>query len=877
MESFMDGGIVPPDTSRCAPAPLKRVPPSVCSRVLLYAQGMDMDPVEAVELALESLKRADAWLAAQQPPSPCPESTPNAPACPTPSDSPAAEDDPDAAACIRRMEQQVLDEAMRELHSLLKERSSGPAAPEESIRFVDGKYALRSAPDMTRRAMVPEEMDLTPLRSALKRLFRRIAGNTQAEPSDDSSPRKRDAWERTGNARRLLLLALILIPTILASSIMFTLLPSGGQPVLRLIITALFAVLFAWISVGFWSSAAGFILMLKRFDRHAVTNGLPDDLHIADDARTALLFPVYNEDAHSVAAGVRTVLQSLRRAGIERHFDIFICSDSTSPDAWVREEEAWYAICREENAFHRVFYRRRRMNLKRKSGNIADFCRRWGARYRYMIVFDADSLMTASSLARMVQVMERHPDVGILQTPPKTIRARSLIARAQQFANHLYGPIFAAGLQYWQLGDAQYWGHNAIIRVEPFMRHCQLPTLPGRMPFGGDIMSHDFVESALMRRAGYGVWLAYDLQGSYEQSPPSLIDELVRDRRWCQGNLQHTRLVFTRGFFPTHRALFINGIMSYVSALLWFLFLVASSAQAIAELFIVPDYFPETPSLFPNWPTYFPHWALTLFSGTATLLFLPKFFAVILVAIRRESAAFGGFAAMCGSVLVEVIISTFLAPVRMLSHTVFVLGALLGKSWGWNTQNRDDSGTSWSDALRFHWKGTVLGAGWGALMYLMNPGFFYWMSPIVAGLVLAVPLSVLTSRVSLGRLARRLRLFLTPVDTRQPKEVRALEQNLRKPGPFTPFPLTREDGFVRAVVVPRVFALHMALTRHARKMTPEKRARLENLAARMLEDGPDQSPTADKITVLSEPECLDALHRAVWTLPPARAGLWGIR
>jgi membrane glycosyltransferase len=861
------------------PASFPHVPQDVCSRVLLYVQGLDMDPLLGIELALESLRRAEARAADGGIGREAPPAEP-------PAGDAGTDGDPESGILAgRRVQagnQALLRAAMDTLHSLLREKAAAPGTNMPGCGTgPDG--IVRCAPDINRRAMIPEPMDLTPVRSALRRFSgpRDDAAGAAARRDtlrradrDDSG---RLAWMGAGSRRRFALLALIVIPAIPAAGIMHTLLPSGGQPLLRLLITALFAVLFAWISVGFWSAAAGFALTLRRSDRYSLTAALPRELDLPDQFRTALLFPIYNEDAGSVAAGVRTVLQSLRAAGLDRHFDIFLLSDSTDPDAWVREEEAWHTLCREERAFQCVFYRRRKMNLKRKSGNIADFCRRWGANYRYMIVFDADSLMAASTLARMVQIMEARPRLGILQTPPGIIKSRSLIARAQQFANHLYGPIFAAGLHFWQLGDAQYWGHNAIIRIEPFMRHCQLPTLPGRMPFGGDIMSHDFVEAALMRRAGYSVWLAHDLQGSYEQSPPGLIDELVRDRRWCQGNLQHTRLVFSRGFFPTHRALFINGIMSYVSALLWFLFLLASSGQAVAELFIVPNYFPEEPSLFPNWPTYFPHWALTLFSGTALLLFLPKLLALTAVCLRRQTRAFGGFGAMSRSVLAEVVISTFLAPVRMASHTVCVLGALCGMNWGWNTQNRDDGGTAWLDAVRFHGKGTLLGLAWGGLMYLVNPGFFLWMSPIVAGLVLAVPLSVLTSRVSPGRLARRLRLFMTPVDTRQPRVVRRLEHNLRKPAPFTPFPLTREEGFVRAVVVPRVFILHRALVKHARTSSPEKKARLEALAAEMLESGPDRATMRGKITVLSEPECLEALHRAVWNLPPDKAALWGIR
>ena len=198
-----------------------------------------------------------------------------------------------------------------------------------------------------------------------------------------------------------------------------------------------------------------------------------------------------------------------------------------------------------------------------------------------MVVLDADSLMSGETLARLVRLMEAHPEVGVIQTAPRVVRARSLFARVQQFASRLYGPMFAAGMHYWQLGDSPYWGHNAILRVAPFMEHCSLPRLSGRPPFGGDILSHDFVEAALLGRAGWSVWLAFDLSGSYEETPGSLLEEMQRDQRWCQGNLQHLRLLFTEGLSTAHRALFLNGIFSYISAVLWLGFLVASTSEAV--------------------------------------------------------------------------------------------------------------------------------------------------------------------------------------------------------------------------------------------------------------------------------------------------------
>ncbi|MDR1080752.1 MAG: glucans biosynthesis glucosyltransferase MdoH [Deltaproteobacteria bacterium] len=729
---------------------------------------------------------------------------------------------------------------------------------------------------------------------------------------------KLDRWERSGTLRRILLLALIAFPTLVAADVMYSILPHRGEPVLSVVMTALFAVLFAWISVGFWSSLTGFLLLAFGRDPRRLAGPLPDapaGKILPDSFRTAVLFPVYNEDPWAVARGVRTVRRALRKLGEASKFDVFVLSDSTSPDSWAAEEEAFLAALKEDGAPSpgegpsgqgaagadagageatgsaeaagaaegggagggRLFYRHRQFNLKRKSGNIADFLRRWGADYRYMVVFDADSLMSAEALCRLVLAMEANQGIGIVQTPPKAIFSRTPLARVQQFANHLYGPIFAAGLHFWQLGCAQFWGHNAILRTAPFMEHCMLPRLAGSSALGGEILSHDFVESALMRRAGYGVWLAYDLEGSWEQTPPTLVDELVRDRRWCQGNLQHMRLIFTRGFFPTHRALFINGILSYGSALLWFFFLLASTVEAVSAIVVPPTYFPSGPSLFPDWPRYFPAWALALLSSTGVLLFLPKLFALAYVAARGRTRAFGGMARLAISIFLEVAVSTFLAPVRMLFHSFFVVTTLFGFKVAWNPQNRGDGkGIPWGAAFRSCWPGSLLGIVWGLSMYMLSPGFFVWLSPVAAGLALSIPLTVFTSRLSLGDLTRRLGLFATPAETEPDPEIAELERALSEPPPRSPSRLGPGEGFARAVADPELLAFHARVFARRRMPGPGTAERLRAAASKAEDGGPDALAPAEKRLLLNYPAKMAELHARVWRLEGARARLWGL-
>ena len=152
-------------------------------------------------------------------------------------------------------------------------------------------------------------------------------------------------------------------------------------------------------------------------------------------------------------------------------------------DICVAEQQAWLDVCREAKGFGKIFYRRRRRRVKRKSGNLDDFCRRWGGDYKYMVVLDADSVMSGECLTSLVRLMEATPDAGIIQTAPRASGMDTLYARMQQFATRVYGPLFTAGLHFWQLGESHYWGHNAIIRMKPFIEHCALAPLPGKGAF----------------------------------------------------------------------------------------------------------------------------------------------------------------------------------------------------------------------------------------------------------------------------------------------------------------------------------------------------------------------------------------------------------
>ncbi len=738
-----------------------------------------------------------------------------------------------------------------------------------------GRLCLKIAPPIKRTKVVPE-----PWRTnVLIRLWRRMTGRTNApQPPKRELPAAR--WRTVGSIRRYILLALMIGQTIVAGWYMKGILPYQGwsfvdldevvrQPLwdtvvqvwpyaLQTSILVLFGILFCWVSAGFWTALMGFLELLTGRDKYKISGSSAGNEPIAPEARTALVMPICNEDVPRVFAGLRATFESVAASGNLDRFDFFVLSDTNDTDIAVAEQQAWLDVCRETKGFGRIFYRRRRRRVKRKSGNLDDFCRRWGGEYKYMVVLDADSVMSGECLSSLVRLMEANPDAGIIQTGPKASGMDTLYARMQQFATRVYGPLFTAGLHFWQLGESHYWGHNAIIRMKPFIEHCALAPLPGKGAFAGAILSHDFVEAALMRRAGWGVWIAYDLPGSYEELPPNLLDELKRDRRWCHGNLMNFRLFLVKGMHPVHRAVFLTGVMSYLSAPLWFLFLVLSTALLATNTLMEPQYFIEPYQLYPLWPQWHPEKAVALFSTTIVLLFLPKLLSVILI-WAKGAVEFGGRIKVTLSMLMEMLFSMLLAPVRMIFHTRFVLAAFLGWAATWNSPQRDDDSTPWSEALRRHGPQTLLGFAWAGLVAWLNPSFLWWLAPIVGSLVLSIPVSVISSRTRLGLAAKDEKLFLIPEEYATPQELLATDQYTHENRWHA-----LHDGFVRAVVDPRQNALAcaMATARHG-QAAPIEALRAERVA-KALETGPKGLDLNTRLALLSDPVALSRLHEQVW-------------
>ncbi|MFM2486897.1 glucans biosynthesis glucosyltransferase MdoH [Celerinatantimonas yamalensis] len=573
--------------------------------------------------------------------------------------------------------------------------------------------------------------------------------------------------------KRILVLGGALLISALAINEMRAVLGVGGLTPIEYMVLILFALTFCWITVAFTGSIAGFVCVLKR------TNKEPQYSDEPFNTRTAVLMPTYNEDPARLFAGLEAMAREVLEAGGGTHFDWCIISDTTDAEIARKEQQAVRLIRQRLAGSCHVYYRRRRKNIARKSGNVEDFCVRWGSRYDHLLVLDADSLMSGRVMAEMARRMQKNPDLGLLQTIPRLINGTTLVARLQQFAGRVYGPVVGSGLSWWTQKEGNFWGHNAIIRTQAFMQSAGLPKLPGKPPFGGHILSHDFVEAALLRRSGWAVEIADDLSESYEESPPSIVDLAVRDRRWCQGNLQHSRVIGAKRLHWVSRMHILTGIMSYVSSPLWLMLIITGLMLALQYQFVRPEYFPQGFSLFPTWPLMDPERALRLFAITMGILFGPKILGLLsFLCDRQQRHQSGGVVRIFISFIVEMIVSALIAPIMMLMHSGAVTSILLGKDSGWNPQRRDDGQIPWKDLWhRHHWH-VIGGIILAIASYIISLDVLAWLSPAIIGMILAVPLSSWTGSNRIGRRIKQAGILKIPEESQMPAIWQLMESQL---------------------------------------------------------------------------------------------------
>ena len=656
--------------------------------------------------------------------------------------------------------------------------------------------------------------------------------------------------------RRWLILGSALLLSIWGVNEMWGIFAISEMNFIEYIIVVLFGLTFSWITIAFCGSIAGFFLVLVQ--RHTSPSRLDTKL----TGKTAVLMPTYNEEPERIFASIEVMALAVHETGEGDAFNWFVISDTTDPDIALKEEAGFHQLRKRIGTKINVYYRRRQKNTSRKAGNVADFCKRWGQGYDHLLVLDADSLMEADTILELARRMEADPDTGLIQTIPQLINGTTLMARLQQFATCIYGPIVGTGLAWWTHKEGNFWGHNAIIRTEAFMSSAGLPNLKGKPPFGGHILSHDFVEAALIRRAGWSVVIASDLSGSYEECPPSIIDLAIRDRRWCQGNLQHSRVVTAKGLHWVSRSHLLTGIMSYISSPLWLLLILSGLALSLQVQFIRPEYFTDEFTLFPDWPRMDSARALSLFIFTMVILFTPKtlgFISYLLDSKLRKNA--GGFFRLILSFILEVILSALIAPVMMLIHSGAVFSILLGNDSGWAPQRRDDGSLPIKSLIYRHRWHMAVGTVLFVVAYFNSLSLLAWLSPAIAGMLLSVPLSIITSSWKIGATIKKWGILRTPDEVIHPE----IRQSMDKMLIVYEAAILQTPDLAEIVTIPQWRDIHNALIDPVPKRARGQISELEATAIMKIHEATNVSEAIsylnkhEKSLVLSTPNLFNAL------------------
>ncbi len=700
---------------------------------------------------------------------------------------------------------------------------------------VSGRYASGMPPEQ------PADMPAQDLRR-----FRRKDRRKLVDPRGRSSFLKRFAV--IGGTAALLAYAV---------NEMYAVLALGDLTPIERIVLGLFTVTFAWIALSSVASIFGFLKIVgRRFGRSTP----PSDEPLRK--RTAMLMPTYNEDPSRIFAAIEAMARDVESLGQSHAFDWFVLADTTDPEVVLQEEAALLAARERIGGFTRVYYRRRRNNTAKKAGNVADFCKRWASAYDHLLVLDADSLMEGRTIVELARRMEADPDAGLIQTIPMLVGGTTIMARLQQFAGRVYGPVVGTGLSWWVQKEGNFWGHNAIIRTEAFLTSAGLPELSGKPPFGGHIMSHDFVEAALIRRAGWNVIIADDLSGSYEESPPSLVDLAIRDRRWCQGNLQHLKVIGARGLHWVSRSHILTGIMSYLASPLWLLLILSGLALTLQAHYIRPEYFKDEFQLFPSWPRIDAERAFSLFALTMGVLFLPKVLGLLAFFLQpRERKASGGILGLVLSFLFEVVVSALIAPIMMLIQTGAVTEIVMRRDAGWKPQRRDDGGLPLSDLfVRHRWHVLAgIALAWAAIADSWV--LFAWLSPAILGMIFAVPISGLTGSTAIGRGVKWLGLLKIPEETLRP----AIQSRMDEARPAYVEAVATAPNLVDIVADPDLLMQHLALID---RMAPRPPGRVDPVSALALakigeaetiEEGVSFLDAKERATLIATPRILEAL------------------
>ncbi len=537
-----------------------------------------------------------------------------------------------------------------------------------------------------------------------------------------------------------------------------------GVMVLEGVVLTLVALTFVWLAFSVNTACLGLIRVAVDRSRRTPKPANPAPMDVA------LLIPVYNETTWDVFGNAAAMLKELTRHPDINRYTLFILSDTRDPGLAEQEERAFALLQREHFPGAAVFYRRRRENTDKKIGNISDWIENWGAAYEAMVVLDADSLMSGVAIRQLAKALAADPDAGLIQSRPMLIGARTLFGRVQQFSNSVYGWLLAEGLASWSQHEGNYWGHNAIIRTRAFAESARLPHLRGWRGDKRPILSHDFVEAGMLRRSGWAVRLLPRVDGSYEETPQTLIDFVLRDHRWCHGNMQHMRLLAARGFHVISRIHLWQGALAFLMSPAWLAVVVLWSFVGTTSE-APSSYFSTANPLIPLWPEQEKDVAWIYMLFVYGMLLFPKLIGAVLFGLRRSTRrAYGSGIMYVGSICVELLLSVLYAPIMMVQHTKATISALLGRGVAWVPQNRSEAGYGWIATIRFHWVETIFGA---VLMSgILSGSVSVLILPIAVSLAFAVPLSKLSALPVANAGPRVLRMD-TPHTLNEPRIVSA--------------------------------------------------------------------------------------------------------
>ncbi|MDF3822117.1 glucans biosynthesis glucosyltransferase MdoH [Leptospira sp. 96542] len=661
--------------------------------------------------------------------------------------------------------------------------------------------------------------------------------------------------------RRFLFLCCLTLPMIWALMLFFQISSFRGFEITEYyqFLTLLF--LLPTLSYGATTALFGFVQNRKKNgDKTLISNTTNQYSHYPiENVSTAVVMPIYEEDTNSTFSRIQIMYENLVENGKNQNIDFYILSDTRTPEHWIKEEFAYTQLCETLKNYKNIHYRRRKNNLNGKSGNIADFCRRWGKQYEYMIILDADSFMTRNLAEDLIKLMELHPNIGILQTANQLFRSKTVYQSLTQFNAALFGSIFHSGAHYWQQNSSGYWGHNAIVRIKPFMEHCALPQLPDYGALGGKILSHDTVEAALMRKAGYDVVCAYNLTGSFEENPPNLIDSLKRDQRWCQGNLQHFWFLFGKKIPFTNRIQIFLGILAYLNAPIWASYIGLSIWNyAQDSKFLNYSMLPEEFDYFKKEiydPLYFKLLILSI-----SLLFLPRLLGYLDAILSKRKNKFGGFWNVSFGFTLETLVSIITAPIHLVYFSVFVLSTVFNKKIFWEPQNRDaNSQYSFSYTTSSFFGITLLGIASAYISFEYSEILFYSTMPIWIGWILSIPLVYFTGFPKF----RKFHLFQTNVDTNPASEIKALNSLLDKQNDSK---ITGKEFFY-ALIHPYYYKLHKQM-QGDKKSSPKQNLNYESEIKNLIHNGPNNVHSKVLSKILTDKSLIEAAHLEFWQSNP---------